>query len=150
MQLDQNSPLIARQEIDIDARPDQVWALLTDIPRWPAWQPDIESATLEGGLAPGSVFRWKAKGLSITSVIRELQQEALIGWTGDSPGMRAVHRWLFTATDGGVRVATEESLSGWLAHVIRLFDPHFLEKSLANSLQLLKSSAEQRKGGSNE
>lgn len=37
---------------------------------------------------------------------------------------------------------TEESLSGWVPRTLKLFDPSFLEKSLQNSLQVLKAHVE--------
>jgi hypothetical protein len=43
------------------------------------------------------------------------------------------------------RVITEESLSGWLTRLPKLFDPNFLEKSLEASLKLLKNKAEMQK-----
>jgi carbon monoxide dehydrogenase subunit G len=35
--------------VDIDAGPDHVWAVLTDLPRWPAWTTAVREATLVGG-----------------------------------------------------------------------------------------------------
>lgn len=143
MTVDRNAPLVARQEIMIAARREKVWALLTDIERWPEWQSDVSSARLEGPLAPGTVFRWKAKGLGITSTIEMVEGEKRVGWTGDSLGMKAVHIWTLEQQTSGTRVITEESLSGWLASLLKIFDKHFLEKSLLNSLQVLKARVEQ-------
>lgn len=144
MNIDNSAPLKARKEIVIAAPLETVWALLTDIERWPQWQPDVSSARLEGALAVGTVFRWKAKGLGIVSTVQALEQGRCIGWTGNSVGMRAVHIWTLEPQGDGVRVATEESLSGWLAQTMKIFDPNFLEKSLEGSLQVLKARAERR------
>ncbi len=144
MNIDDSAPLKARKEIVIGAPFETVWALLTDIERWPQWQPDVSSARLEGELAVGAVFRWKAKGLGIASKVQALEQGRCIGWTGNSVGMRAVHIWTLEPQGEGVRVATEESLSGWLAQIMKIFDPNFLEKSLESSLQVLKARAERQ------
>jgi len=143
MHIDQHAPMTARKETFIAAPPGTVWAVLTDIDRWPEWQPDVTSAKLEGDLAVGTTLRWKAKGLGINSTIRELEPGRRIGWTGDSIGMRAIHLWTFEPQEGGTRVITEESLSGWFSRILKLFDQTFLEKSLAGSLQVLKTQAEQ-------
>lgn len=35
--------------VDIDSCPDHVWAVLTDLARWPAWTGAVREATLVGG-----------------------------------------------------------------------------------------------------
>jgi uncharacterized protein YndB with AHSA1/START domain len=142
MNIDQNAPLAARREIFINMPPEKVWAVLADIAHWPEWQTDIASVKLEGEVRPGTVFRWKASGLNITSTLRDVEAPRRIGWTGDSLGMKAIHNWTFEAQESGTRAITEESLSGWLARLLKLFDAHFLEKSLEKSLIILKNRAE--------
>ena len=142
MNIDKNAPLQARKEIEIDAPFEKVWAVLTGIDRWPEWQPDVSSATLEGDLAVGSVFRWKAKGMNITSLLQVLEPKRRVGWTGRSLGMNAIHVWVLDPRGEGTRVVTEESLSGWFPRVLKIFDSHFLEKSLMRSLQVLKARVE--------
>ncbi len=143
MEIDATAPLKARKETVIRAAPEKVWAVHTDIDNWPKWQPDVSSARLEGSLMAGSIFRWKALGLNITSRIQELVPQQRIGWTGDSLGMKAVHIWTFEAVPEGTRVITEESLSGWFPLILKLFSPRFLEKSLEGSLKTLKTHVEQ-------
>jgi uncharacterized membrane protein len=144
MNIDPNAPLTARKEIFITAPLETVWSLQSDIERWPTWQSDVSSAKLDGSLAVGTIFRWKAKGLNITSTIQELELGQRISWTGNSIGMKAVHIWMFEPQGNGTHVVTEESLSGWLARILRIFDPAFLEKSLAESLHILKTRAERQ------
>lgn len=143
MDINWNAPLAARKDILINAPIDKVWAIQTDFARWPEWQKDITSITLDGPLAVGTVFRWKASGLNITSTIQEFEPRQRIGWTGDSLGMHAVHRWLFEAVGESTRVTTEESLTGWLARLLKLVDAKFLDKSLEKSLATLKARAEE-------
>jgi uncharacterized protein YndB with AHSA1/START domain len=146
MEINREAPLNSRKEIVISATLDTVWSVLTDVKRWPEWQPDVAFARLDHNLGVGAVFRWKAKGFNITSTIQEFEPGRRIGWTGDSTGMKAIHIWSFEANDTGTRVITEESLSGWLPRVLRIFDSKFLEKSLARSLQVLKAQAEVKQG----
>ena len=143
MNIDERAPLTARQDIFIAAPLDKVWALQTNIEQWPAWQPDISSVQLDGPVAPGTIFRWKAKGLSITSTIHEVEPGRRIGWTGRALGMYAVHNWIFEQRENGTHVITEESLAGWVPRLLKLFDPAFLDTSLASSLAVLKKQAEQ-------
>ena len=140
--IDTHAPLKARQDIVIDAPLDKVWGLQTDIGRWSMWQADISAAALEGPLQAGSVFRWKAKGLKIVSTLHTVEPQRQIGWTGNSLGMFAIHNWTFVALDQHTKVISEESLSGWMARLLKLTDANFLAKSLAATLQTLKMAVE--------
>lgn len=140
--VDRHAPLVAEQDIVINASIERVWTLQSDIGRWPEWQPDVVSAELQGPLRAGTVFRWKAAGLNITSTLQVVEPQKRIGWSGVSLGMKAVHHWYFEDRAGTTWVKTEESLSGWFARLLKLFDRRFLEKSLAKSLRTLKEKAE--------
>lgn len=138
------APMFAIKEITIEAPVEKVWDLQTNIKNWPHWQPDITSTKLDGPLTIGSIFRWKAKGLNIVSTIHTLEPQKEIGWTGVSLGMFAIHNWRFESQGSNTTVITEESLSGWLTRLLKMFDPHFLEKSLEGTLNLLKAQVEQK------
>lgn len=142
MDIDTNAPVFARKEIIIHAPVEYVWQIQTDIENWSKWQPGITSTKLDGDLKAGTTFRWKAKGLNIVSTLHTVKLHRQIGWTGISPGMFAVHNWTFEARGEATLVTTEESLSGWLTRLMKLFDPDFLEKSLETSLQILKTRSE--------
>ncbi|MCO6451950.1 MAG: SRPBCC family protein [Caldilineales bacterium] len=142
MEIDHNAPLHAEKDILIAAPLEKVWSEITQIDQWSMWQPDVTSAKLDGTLATGTKFHWKAKGLNITSTIQLLEPMQRIGWTGKSLGMQAKHIWVFENRQDGTHVKTEESLSGWFPRILKLFDSKFLEKSLQNSLQVLKAHVE--------
>lgn len=142
MDIDYNAPLHAEKEILISAPLEKVWSEMTRIDQWPDWQPDVTSAKLDGPLAKGTMFHWEAKGLKITSTIQIFEPMQSIGWTGQSLGMQAIHLWIFEERGESTCVKTKESLSGWFPRVLKIFDPKFLEKSLQNSLQVLKTHVE--------
>ena len=144
MNIDTNAPIFARKEIIIEAPIETVWNFQTGIDRWSEWQPDVTSVKLDGDLKAGTIFRWKAKGLSIVSTLHTVEPNRRIGWTGNSLGMSAIHNWTFEAQGNVTRVVTEESLNGWLTRLMVFFDPRFLEKSLEASLQILKNRSESR------
>ncbi len=143
MHIDRHAPLQGRKEILVSAPLEQVWSILTKIDQWPKWQPDVSSARLAGELAVGTQFHWKANGLSISSRIAELEPMQRISWTGKSLGMQAIHIWTLAEQNNSTQVTTEESISGWLARTLKVFDTDFLEKSLSGSLERLKNEAEQ-------
>ena len=142
MQIDTQAPVQARETILIHAPIEKVWAIQSDLENWPSWQADVQSIQVDGELKEGTVFRWKAQGLTITSTLRAFAPPNQIGWTGTSMGMKAVHIWHFEAAPDGTKVTTEESLSGWLTRLLALFDKNFLQKSMAKSLTTLKERVE--------
>ena len=142
MHIDFSAPLHAKRDMLISAPLEDVWSAITGIDQWLEWQPDITSSKLDGELAAGAVFYWKAKGLNIVSTIQVLEPMHRIGWTGKSLGMQAIHIWTIDVHRGDTCVTTEESLSGWFPRLLKLLDPHFLEKSLLHSLQVLKAHVE--------
>jgi uncharacterized membrane protein len=144
LEIDRSAALTTHKEIEIDAPPETVWAVQTGIEFWPEWQDDVSSVEVGGELAVGTSFKWKANGASIRSTVQELEPGRSIGWTGKSLGMQAIHVWRFEPSGSGTRVVTEESLSGWFATLLRLFDRAFLDKSLAGALRALKDEAERR------
>lgn len=146
MEIDAQAPLNARKDVIVAASPEAVWTALTGIERWPEWQSDVSSVSVTGPLALGTVFHWRAKGLAITSTIESFEPHRRVGWTGRSLGMRAIHLWTLGPKGDGTRVTTEESLSGWMARILKLLNPTFLEQSLVQSLQALKHYVEQRTG----
>lgn len=141
-EIDRKAPLRSSAWIFIAAPPGRVFEALRDIDSWPSWQPSVSSASLEGRIGKGATFRWKAGGMAIRSRIEQYEPGRLIAWSGSSVGLRARHRWVVEAEKGGSRARTEESLSGWLASLLALIAPRFLDDSLAQSVRALKARCE--------
>lgn len=142
MPIDTHAPAFARDVIDIAADAPRVWALLADIGAWPAWHPAVSRARVLGPVAPGTVFRWTAGGIAITSTLRRVEPGRALAWTGHAVGADAVHAFTLTPTAAGVRVASEESLDGWLVRLMPGAFRKTLEKGLAEMLAALKAAAE--------
>jgi hypothetical protein len=142
--IDEQAPVTAAAEIEIEATPDTVWDVLTTIDRWPSWNPAVKSMSMQGPLAPGSVFRWKAGPGTITSTIRRVEPQRLIAWTGKTLGIRAIHVYRLEPRDGRTFVQTEESYSGIVARLLRGSLQKTLDGALADGLRYLKEEAERR------
>jgi uncharacterized protein YndB with AHSA1/START domain len=108
MEVNRQAPGVARDEVFVEASPQRVWALQTDMNSWPSWRSDVSRAELDGDLEVGSVFRWRSGGFGVASTIREVEPERRLVWTGKALGTRAVHAWVFEPREGGVLVRTEE------------------------------------------
>ncbi|MFI6316495.1 SRPBCC family protein [Nonomuraea sp. NPDC050556] len=150
-----------RTEILIKAPLSTVWAIQTDVKRWPSWQKAVTSAERldHGPLRKNSRFRWTspvpetpvtpATTLVITSTVRQLQHHTCIRWTGPAVGEglridRGVHVWTFTPVKDGVLVRTEETHAGEQIETNVPLAKGFLGKGLEAWLHDLKTAAEAR------
>lgn len=105
MTIDQNAPVITRDEEMIAAPPDTVWAMFTDINQWTSWNSDIDKAQLTGRLTVGAGIHWTTVSMDIISTVGELLAGQRIVWSGTSQGITGIHHWHFTPTPNGTLVA---------------------------------------------
>jgi uncharacterized protein YndB with AHSA1/START domain len=147
MEINEDAPVITRDEIVIQAPIETIWDIQTNVDEWPSWQPDVDGAKSEGALGVGSVFRWQTAGLDITSTVEEIDAPNRIVWGGPAQGIVAVHVWTFEPQDDGVLVRTAESWEGEpvTAQVETL--QVALDGSLRAWLENLKRTAEDRPEG---
>ena len=136
--------MFTESEIEIAAGPRAVWNVLTDFGRWPNWNPDVKSMAINGDVAPGTEFAWKAGRASIRSKIERVEAPRLIGWTGRTFGASATHVYRLDQSDSGTLVRTEESFEGPLARLLRGQMKKTLQKSLDSGLRHLKRAVERR------
>ena len=90
-EINESAPVIGRSQTEIDAAPETVWEVLTAVESWPAWNPDVKSVSVEGDIAEGKSFRWKAGPGTITSTIQQIDAPRRIAWTGKTFGIDATH-----------------------------------------------------------
>ncbi len=142
MKINQQAPLIAKKDIFIQAPPQAIWKIHTDINAWSQWQPGITLSKLEGAPIVGAVFQWKSGGITINSTVQVVEPNERIGWTGKATGTQAKHIWTLKPDKSGTLLTTEESMDGWLINVLKVVMPKFLDESLDIWLQSLKKQAE--------
>jgi hypothetical protein len=145
--INEAAPIVGRSEIEIAANPEVVWRVLTAFERWPAWNEDVKSISIQGGATEGSVFRWKAGPGTITSTIQRVEPPRLIAWTGRTLGIKAIHFWWLDPRNGNTFVRTEESYDGLMARALRGPVQKALDNGLVNGLRYLKTEAESVSAG---
>jgi hypothetical protein len=142
--INEQAPVVGASEIEIAAAPEAVWEALTAFEAWPSWNRDVKSLTMQGDVAPGSVFRWKAGPGTITSTIQRVEPPRLIAWTGKTLGINAIHFWHLDPRNGKTFVRTEESYEGLVARLFRGSLQKTLDRALADGLGYLKTEVERR------
>jgi uncharacterized protein YndB with AHSA1/START domain len=117
-QVDPAAPLQFSQQITINASPERVWSLLTDLYSWPRWQPAITQITVDS-FHPGTPFSWRTQDETIRSTVELMTPLHQFAFTGDVLNFHAIYVFTLTALPGGgTQVAMQESVGGFL---IRLF-----------------------------
>jgi hypothetical protein len=131
-----------RTFIDIDASPERVWQVLTDLPAYPEWNPFITRA--EGTLAVGhrlslTVPRGNALlGVTLRGTVLEVTPCRRLRWSGRQdrlgiPGLfDAEHILTITPRDQGVRLWQQSWFRGLLVPVMtRFLNRHRLPAHMA-------------------
>lgn len=115
---------VALTEIEIDAPPSAVWAVLTDLDRYPAWNPLITEAT--GTLAVGETLTLRmvpgGKPQTFTPEVRAVRENAELVWFGAlrwSWLFSAEHRFGLTREGNGTRFVHSEVFRGALVPLLR-------------------------------
>lgn len=139
-----DAPMLGESETEIDASPEAVWEVLTGIERWPTWNPDVKSVSVDGRVAEGSEFRWKAGPGTIKSTIQRVEPPKLIAWTGTTFGIEAFHVYVLEPRGEKTLVKTTESYDGPVARLFRRQLRKTLDRALVDGLRYLKAEVERR------
>ena len=110
--------------IDIDAAPEAVWAVLSDLPSYPRWNPFIREAS--GTLAAGERLDLTmqpegGRAMRFRPTVLEAQPGRELRWLGRlvAPGVfDGEHRFAIEPTPGGSRLVQEERFTGLLVPLL--------------------------------
>ena len=99
------------------AAPGDVWAVWTDVARWPEWDSELEATSVEGGgLALGAKGTLRPRrGPASSFVVSELQPGEAYAFATRLPLCRLVVRRLGERGDGGTTFTHEVSFFGPLS-----------------------------------
>jgi hypothetical protein len=109
----------------IDATPLTVWEVLTDLSRYPEWNPLFREAS--GEIAVGSRITLRAvqpangRLMTVKAKIVAADPGAELRWASALPGlMSGEHSFVLTPLDGGTRLAQTEIYGGLLAATVSI------------------------------
>ncbi|MFC4145272.1 SRPBCC family protein [Micromonospora mangrovi] len=135
------------ESVEITADADRVWAVQTDVERWPEWTPTVTAARrLEPGpFTVGSSARMEQPRLRpAVWRVTEIDPPLVFVWESDSPGVhsRGEHR-LLPLPDGRVRAELVMVQTGPLAGLFGLLGGRLLRSYLRQEAEGLKRRCEQ-------
>ena len=99
--------------------PAKIFDVLTSAKNWSSFYPNAEAVEIPNSekLFPDCEFQWKTFATKQKSRIELYEQDYALGWSAESPGTHAFHRWILEPKDNGTLVITEECQNGitaWL------------------------------------
>jgi len=119
MTINQEAPVVQKKEIIINATPEKIWEVLTNIEKWDKWNERIIEPELKGQLEVESTFTWNTNGSKIKSKVHTLISNKVLGWTGKAFGASAIHNWYLEPVERGTKVGAEESMDGWIIKLMK-------------------------------
>lgn len=97
----------------IAAPAERVWAVLSDVERWPSWTASVTSVSLSGPFAVGATAQVRQPKLpAVTWRVTEVVPGRSFTWESNAPGSRATAWHQVTPTGDAtctVRLAIEQS-----------------------------------------
>ena len=98
----------------------ELWAVWTDVNQWHSWQPDIDSATLDGAFVSGAVLRFKPKGGPLIPItLTQVEPERLFVDLTKFPGAKMLDDHEIIPRGESLEIKTTIRLSGPLAWLWR-------------------------------
>jgi uncharacterized membrane protein len=111
-----------RFTVEIIAPQERIWSVLTDVERWPEWNPTVKSAKrLEpGALAVGSRTKIvQPKLMPAVWRVTELDEDsATFVWLASRPGVKVIATHLIDGIGDGCRVTLALNYGGLLGPLI--------------------------------
>ena len=140
--------MIVESAIEIDAPPATVWAVFSDVERWPEWTESVDSVTrLDGpGLAIGRRFEIKQPRFpKVVWTVTDLEPGVSWSWLAHGPGAStvAVHELVETAS-GGTIVRQRIEQRGVIGTLFGGLTKRTTRRYLALEAQGLKRRSEQQ------
>jgi len=112
-------------EIDIEASPEVVWDILTDLERYADWNPFVVSSTGDVEIGKRLTNRLQppgGKAMTFRPTVTAVASGQVFEWLGrlGFPGIfDGRHRFELEATSNGTRLVHSEHLSGVLVPLVR-------------------------------
>ncbi|WP_035940694.1 SRPBCC family protein [Knoellia aerolata] len=133
--------------VDIEAAPDRVWDVMSDVERWPEWTETVTAVTRLDAepLGLGSRVRVEQPKLPPTEyVVTEFDPGRGFTWVATGLGVRTTARHTIAARpEGGSRVVLAVEQAGPVGKVMgRLFFTGLTDRYLATEAAGLKARSE--------
>ena len=137
-----------KTDIEIDAPPEAVWTVLTDLDRYAEWNPFVISASGQVEVGERLVNRMqppRGRAMTIKPTVTEVETASVFEWLGVlgfSGLFDGRHRFELHRTPTGTRVAHNEYFNGLLVRPLRKWLDNQTRSGFDAMNEALKARAE--------
>ncbi len=139
--------MFTEDSVEIDAPPQLVWDVFSDVERWPEWTASVTSLVGRNGptLGVGKRFAIKQPGMAkLVWQVTEVDPGASWTWIQRSPGVNVVARHYVTGRPGGGTLVRQElDQGGFLGALVGRLMVKKTRRFLELEAQGLKARSEQ-------
>ena len=139
--------MITEDSVEIDASPQLVWDVFSEVERWPEWTASVTSLTGRDGpaLAVGRRFAIKQPGMAkLVWKVTEIDPGTSWTWVQRSPGVRVIARHDVIAQPGGRTLVRQQlDQGGVLGALVGRLMLNKTKRFLKLEAQGLKARSEQ-------
>jgi uncharacterized membrane protein len=131
--------------IDIDAPPSAVWAVWSDIVRWPAWTPGISAVEPldPGPLAPGLRVRVRQPRLpAAVWRVTAVEPDRGFTWVSEAPGAHIIATHRIEPRGTGSRATLSIAYAGPVGRLVALLTRRITERYLRLEAEGLRAQSE--------
>ena len=136
--------------VEIDAPPERVWEVMSDVERWPQWTASVARAQRldDGPFRMGSRARLKQpKFPPAVWEVTDIEPGRSFSWTNKSVGLTSVgHHRVVPRAGGGATVTLALHQSGPLAPLLGLLTGKLSRRYVETEAQGLKGRCERQDG----
>ncbi len=136
-------PISFSATVGVRASPARVFAIWADAAAWPSWDPDLESASLDGPFAVGSRGVLKPEGAPRTRIVlTEVVPDAGFAAAARLPLARMLFEHRIDALEDGCTVTHSVRFAGPFAALYRRLIGPAIARGLPGTMAGLKAAAE--------
>jgi len=102
--------------IEINATPEAVWAVLTDVQQFPEWEPNVTKVEGEATAGNKITIHTKFSDRAFPVTVSEFTPHSRMVWSSGMPfGLfKGARTFTLTPLNGGTKITTHEEFSGLL------------------------------------
>lgn len=132
-------------QIDINASPERVWAVMSDVERWHEWTASISSIRRLDGRPFGQGSRVLIRQPKLPpnySTVTEFEPPRLFTWVSRSPGVVATARHVIEPIANGSRVTLSVHFGGTLGWFVARLVARLTDRYIRMEAEGLRERAE--------
>jgi carbon monoxide dehydrogenase subunit G len=135
------------RSIDIQAPPELVWGMLSDVVNWPAWTPTVQSVEMlsPGPMTPGTRVRIRQPRLPVAVwTVTALETGTFFEWQNRSTGLVSTAGHRVTSDGAGSRVSLVLEWAGFLTPLVRVLYGKLAGEYVETEARSLKQRCERQ------